>query len=204
MKTKPWLWLSAFVLLLTVLLAFLLQDVVRDWVALPLARTLRIGNLVLGSVPQVIFWVLLLVIGMSIAAKSLMERKERMPGPDQALVVYPGRVRTLLLWVQRESGSAYFRQRLAYHLARLATELQAFRQKRAPGRFGRRLDGLDAPPEIRAYLQSGMNFSSSSTPGPLSRFVGWLRPRRTASSQDFDLESVVQFLEDQLEVHHDN
>ena len=204
MKTRPWLWLSAFVLLLTVLLTFLLQDVARDWVALPLARILRIGNLMLGAVPQIVFWVLLLVIGASIAARSLMERKERMPSPDQVLVVYPGRVRTLLLWVQRESESAYFRQRLAYHLARLATELQAFRQKRTPGRFGWRLDGLDASPEIRAYLQAGMTPSSLSTPSPLSRFVRWLRPQRAVPSQDFDLESVVQFLEDQLEVHHGN
>ena len=202
MKTKPWLWLSASVLLLTVLLIFLLQDVVRDLVALPLVRSLRIGNLMLGAVPQIVFWVLLLVIGASIAARSLMERKERMPRPERALVVYPGRVRTLLLWVQRESGSVYFRQRLAYHLARLATELQTFRQKRTPGRFGWRLGSFDAPPEIRAYLQAGMTPSSLGTPSPLSRFARWLRPQRAGPSQDSDLESVVQFLEDQLEAHH--
>lgn len=204
MKTRPWLWLSAFVLLLTVLLTFLLQNVARDLVALPLIRTLRIGNLVLAAVPQVVFWVLLLVIGVSIAARSLMERRERFPSPDPALVVYPGRVRTLLLWVQREAGSIYFRQRLAYHLARLATELQAFRQKRTPGRFVWRLDGLDAPPEVRAYLQAGMTPSTLSAPGPLSRFVRWLRLQRAVASRNFDLERVVQFLEDQLEVHHGN
>ena len=60
MKSRAWLWLSAFVLLLTVLLTSLLRDVVRDWVALPLARILRIGNLMLGAVPQIVFWALLL------------------------------------------------------------------------------------------------------------------------------------------------
>jgi hypothetical protein len=204
MKTKPWLWLSAFVLLLTVLLTFLFQDVARDLVALPLIRTLRIGNLMLGSIPQVVFWVLLLVIGVSIAARSLMERRERVPSPDRVPAVYSGRVRTLLLWVQRESGSIYFRQRLAHHLARLATELQAYRQKCTPGRFGWRLDGLNAPPKVRAYLQAGITPSTSSDLSPMARFVRWLRPRRAGPSQDFDLESVVQFLEDQLEVHHGN
>jgi len=203
-KTRLWLWLSAFVLLLTVLLTFLLQDVVHDLVAFPLIRTLRIGNLMLAAVPQVVFWVLLLVIGASIAMRSLTERRERPPGAGRAQVVYPGRVRTLLLWVQRESGSVYFRQRLAYHLVRLATELQAYSQKRTPGRFGWRLDDLDAPPEVRAYLQAGMTPSTLSHLGPLVRFVRWLRPRRAISSRNLDLERVVQFLEDQLEVYHGN
>jgi hypothetical protein len=148
--------------------------------------------------------VLLLVIGVLIAARSLMERRERMPSPDQVPAVYPGRVRTLLLWVRREPGSSYFRQRLAHHLARLAMELQAYCQKRTSGRFGWQLDDLDAPPEVRAYLQAGMTPSTLSSLGSIARFVRWLRPRRTGPSRDFDLESVVQFLEDQLEVHHDN
>jgi hypothetical protein len=204
MKSRTWLWLSAFVLLFTVLLTFLLQDVVRDWVALPLARILRIGNLMLGAVPQVVFWVLLLVIGASIAMRSLMGHEKRPPSYEGEQEFYPGRVRTLLRWVQREPESAYYRQRLAYHLARLARELQALRQKRTPERFDWRLDSLDAPPEIRAYLQAGMTPSSWTTPGPLSRFVRWLQSRKASPSQDVDLESVVQFLEDQLEVHHGN
>ncbi|MBN1810417.1 MAG: hypothetical protein JXA14_01120 [Anaerolineae bacterium] len=204
MKTRPWLWLSTLVLLLTVLLTFLLQDIARDWVAIPLVRTLRLGNLFLGAVPQIVFWVLLLVIGLLVAARSLMEYKRRPRSVERVPVVYPGRVRTLLRWVQREPESAYFRQRLAHRLTRLATELQAYRQKRAPGRFDRRLDGLDAPPEIRAYLQAGMTLSPLGNLGPISRFTRWLRPRRTASSLGCDLERVVQFLEDQLEVHHGN
>jgi hypothetical protein len=204
MKTRTWVWLSALVLLLTALLTFLLQDIARDWVATPLARTLQLGNLVLGAVPQIFFWMLLLMIGLLVAARSLMEHKKRPPSLERARVVYPGQVRTLLRWVQRETESVYFRQRLAYRLARLATELQAYRQKRTVEQLGQRLDGLDAPSEIRAYLQAGMTPSSSSDLSPLSRFARWLRPQRTASSLDFDLERVVQFLEDQLEVHHGN
>jgi hypothetical protein len=136
MKTRSWLGLSALVLLLTVLLTFLLQDIARDWVAVPLARTLQLGNLVLGAVPQIVFWVLLLVIGSSIAMQSLMERKKRPANVERVQVAHPGRVRTLLRWVQHEPESVYFRQRLAYSLAKLATELQAYRQKRALAQFG--------------------------------------------------------------------
>lgn len=204
MKSRVWLWLSAFVLLLTVLLAFLLQDVVRDWVALPLARILRIGNLMLGTVPQIAFWMLLLLLGASMAVRSLTEYKKRSPSTERVQMVRSGRVRALLRWVQREPESAYYRQRLACHLARLATELQAFRQERTPGRFDWRLDDLNAPPEIRAYLQASMTPSSWGTPNPLSRFVRWLRPQKTSSSQDSNLEGVVRFLEDQLEIHHGN
>jgi hypothetical protein len=204
MKIRSWVWLSALVLLLTVLLAFLLQDVARDWVALPLARALRLGNLLLGAVPQIIFWALMLAIGLSVAARSLMEHRTRAQSIERARAVYQGQVWTLLRWVQCEPESAYFRQRLAYRLTRLATELQAYRQKRPLEPFNWRLDGLDVPSEIRAYLQAGMAPSSSSDLSLVSRFARWLRPQRTASSLDFDLESVVEFLEGQLEVHHGN
>jgi hypothetical protein len=204
MKTRPWLWLLALVLLLTALLAFLLRDFARDWVALPLARALQLGNLLLGAVPQIIFWALMLAIGLSVAARSLMEHRTRSQNVERARAAYRGQVWTLLRWVQCEPESAYFRQRLAYRLARLATELQACRQKRVPAQFGQRLDGLDAPPEVRAYLQAGMAPPSSSTLSPILRFARWLRPRRTASSFDSALERVVQFLEDQVEVHHGN
>ena len=204
MKSRAWLWLSAFVLLLTVVLTVLLRDVVRDWVALPLARILRIGNLMLGAVPQIVLWAVLLLVGALMAVRSLVEYRKRSPSTDRVQVVSSGRVRALLQWVQQEPESAYYRQQLAYHLAKLATELQAFRQERTPGRFDRRLDGLNAPPEIRAYLQAGMTPLSWDAPNTLSRFVRWLRPKKASSSQDSDLEGIVQFLEDQLEVHHDN
>jgi hypothetical protein len=202
MKSRAWLWLTAFVLLLAVLLTFLLQDVVRDWVALPLALILRLVNLVLGAVPQIVFWVLLLLLGASMAVQSLMEYKKHSPSAERVQEACSGRVRALLRWVQRERESAYFRQRLAYHLVRLATELQSLRQERIPGRFNWRLDGLNAPPEIQAYLEAGMTPLSWAAPNPLSRFVRWLRPRRAGSSQESDLEGVVRFLEDQLEVHY--
>jgi hypothetical protein len=202
MKTRSWLWLSALVLLLTVVLTFLLQDVARDWVAIPLARALRIGDLFLGAVPQIIFWTLLLVVGSLVAARSLMEHKRRLPGAERAQVVYPGQVQTLLRWVQREPESTYFRQRLAHRLARLAIALHAYGQKRTTERFDWQLDGLDAPPAIRAYLQAGLTPLSSGNLSPISRLARWLRPQRAASSPD--LENAVQFLEDQLEVHHGN
>jgi hypothetical protein len=204
MKIRSWVWLSALVLLLTVLLAFLLQGVARDWVALPLARALQLGNLLLGAVPQIIFWALMLAIGLSVAARSLMEHRTRSQNVERARAAYRGQVWTLLRWVQCEPESAYFRQRLAHRLTKLATELQAYRQKRAPGRFDRRLDDLDAPPEVRAYLQAGMTLSPFGGLSPISRLARWLRRQKTAPSLDSDLGHVVQFLEDQLEVHHGN
>jgi hypothetical protein len=202
MKIRPRVWLLVLVLLLTVLLTFLLRDVARDWVAMPLARALWLGNLFLGAVPQIVFWALLLMIGFVVAVRSLMTRKKRSRSTDRMPEVYPGQLWTLLRWVQREPRSIYFRQRLARRLIRLAADLQAYRQKRVPGRFDRRLDDLDLPPEIRTYLEAGMTLSPSDGLGPLSRFVRWLWPGRTTSSLDVDLERVVQFLEDQLEVYH--
>jgi hypothetical protein len=202
MKARIWVWLSALVLLLTALLTFLLRDIARDWVALPLARALRFGNLLLGAVPQIVLWGLLLIVGSLVAGWSLRAHRRRSQTIERAQAVPSGQVAILLQWVQRESDSAYFRQRLARRLTGLAAEFQAYRQGHTSKQFDRRLNDLDVPPEIRAYLQDGLTLSPSGSLGRLSRLLRWLRPSGTDSSPGRDLERTVQFLEDQLEVHY--
>jgi hypothetical protein len=204
-STKTWLVLLALVLFLTVLLTLLFRTIARDLIVGPLLYALWVGGLALGVVPQILFWVLLLLIGLLVAVHSLTERKRQLQSTEEVKAAYRGRVRTLLRWVQHASQSAYFKGRLARRLTTLAIETEAYRKKHVPGQprpeyLGSQLEGLDVPPEVRAYLQAGMMPMSASTLTPVSRFVRRLRFREPAPFLDPDLEAVVQFLEDQLEV----
>jgi hypothetical protein len=204
-KAKIRLALVALVLLLTALLTVLFRGVARDLIVVPLLQALWIGGLALGVVPQILFWVLLLVVGLLVAVHSLTEYKGRRRNAEKAKAVYRGRVRTLLRWVQHASESAYFRGHLARRLTALAIEVQEYRKKRTPEvldpeHFGARLEGLDVPPEVRAYLQAGTTPMSASALTSVSRLARWLQPRKRAPFLDPGLEAVVRFLEDQLEV----
>jgi hypothetical protein len=84
----------------------------------------------------------------------------------------------------------------------LVLEAIAHEQRLTPDEVGRRLDsgGLDAPPEVLAYLHAGLApiYSRSSS-------VFWRLRDRLASGVksteiDPDLLRVVEFLEDQFEI----
>jgi hypothetical protein len=163
-----------------------------------------VGNLVLGFFPQPLLWSLFLAVVLLIAVKSLARRKEQAAqGRRKLEVIYPGRVRALLRWIQNANEGIYFKQRLAQHLGKLTVEARAYRERFAPGSIKQRLDRLDAPPEIRAYLQAGLVPFAQPSTGPLSflrrLFKRWLQPSTPVSPLDLDPERVVQFLEHQLE-----
>lgn len=203
-KLRERLILGAAVAALTITLAVLLVGVAREAVAVPVWYVIFVGNLVLGFFPQSLLWSLLLAAVLLIAAKSLVRRRGQAAGGGRRLdVAYPGRVRALLRWIQNANEGVYFKQRLAQHLGRLIVEAQAYRERLAPGSIKQRLDSLDAPPEIRAYLQAGLTPFAQPSTGPLSLlrrlFKRWLRPDTPTSPLDLDPERAVQFLEHQLE-----
>jgi hypothetical protein len=194
----------ALVLLALILLAFLFWDVARDHIVTPLARILHIGNLWLRVVPQVLFWILLLGIGLPIAFRSLgLDARRGSQDANRERTAAAGRVKTLLRWVQRVPKSYYFRHRMAYHLAKLALESRGYRLSGAACVMSERgdsqLDDLDMPPEIRAYFQAGMVPQLPVEHFSLFGFWRLWQSPEPYSPIDLDPEVVVKFLEDQLE-----
>lgn len=202
-KSRERLLIGIAVAALTITLAVLLVDLAREAVAIPVWYLIFVGNLVLGFLPQPLLWSLFLAIVLLIAVKSLTRRrKHAAKGRRKIEVIYPGRVRALLRWIQNADEGVYFKQRLAQHLGKLAVETQAYRERLAPGSIKQRLDNLDAPPEIQAYLQAGLTPFVQPSTGPLALFKRWLRPDTSTSPLDLDPERAVQFLEHQLEATH--
>lgn len=194
----------ALVLLLAVPLMLLLRSFVREAIAVPLLRILWVGQILFQSIPQPLLWALLLTIVLLLAMRSLVRRRKPAQETDRAETVYPGRVRTLTKWLQHIDKGYYFKRRLAQHLVELTAEALAVRERQALGQIRRRLESLDAPPEIQAYLQAGLKPVSPQPVGFLSKLARRLRLSTQPSPLDLDPERAIQFLEDQMEVGYDH
>lgn len=203
---RRWL-LIALVLLLAAPLALMLQGFVRDVATIEFLRALWAGRILLESLPQMPLWGLFLVTLSLIAAKSLIKgkssaREEPQTGPGDL-----GRVQSLAQEIERSGEGEYFKWRIARDLGELVMEVLAHRQRLDAGPLAARQElekqELDAPPEIQAFLRAGSK-PAFSRPGNL---LAWLRdslpPKSDSVYPKLDLESVVKFLEDQLEVPND-
>lgn len=209
---KRRLWLVAMVLLLAVPLAFLLSRAiggfVRDVVAMPILYLVWIGRLYVRAVPQVLFWGALLVFGVAlIVIRALVGRtpsgEDEQGAANGAEIgrAYAGRVERLRSQIYFAGRSTYFRRRLAQRLGTLMVQSLGYGEQYRLEHIERGLDALDAPPEIRAFLREGGQLVlPSRSAGLLDWLKRRLRGRKGGGAHDVDLESVVRFLEDRLEV----
>jgi hypothetical protein len=188
------------VVLLAIPLALVLRDVVREMVLTPLLYVLWFASLLLRAIHQAVFWGMLLVIVLSLAVTSLTRREKLVQKARDVEPGYPGRVRTWAQLIHLMERGDYSRWYVAQRLRRLILEILAYHEHVGIEQIKQYLKtgALDISPEVQACLQAGLEFSRSHR--LLSRIWYRLRPSRWASPAELDLESVVQFLEDQLKV----
>ncbi len=190
---------------LMVLLTFAVRDFIRDTLALPLSYTLWLLELVIQSIPQTWFWAAGLIVVFYIAMHSLdRERRPAPPAPPPPERVSHGR---LAVWSERISMllcGKYSRQRFGYFIGKLILDVVSHEERLSLRDVERRLEQgeLQLPPTVREYLFTRLKPGLSSTQTPfftrLKRFLGWEKPLEAQLSAE--LESVVKFLEEQMEV----
>lgn len=193
-------------LLLTILLVIVFRDAVREIVVEPLWDIILIGRLFLGYIPQGLFWGLFLLVALYLAVRSLAGRGR--PAPTHRteaqhsgqVVIWARRVRLL---ARGDYSRSYFLQ----HLGKLIVDVLTDRERLGPREIRRRLGvgELDVPPEVRSCVQAELTpRASPQLWGIVARLWRRLRMRsQGAFAFDPDVEEIVQFLELQLEVHHD-
>jgi hypothetical protein len=198
--------LVGIVLLLALPLVLLLRDFAREVLLVELMRIFWGARILFESLPQLPLWVLVLLAVLVIAASSLRGARLPMGGAVGRPVPPGGRVRTLARWIERASEGEYFRWKLARYLGDLTWQVMAHRERTTPQDLKQRLNagGLDLPPAVETYLQAARVPSFGPGAGSLVRLWQRLRRGRSSFPPDPTLESVIQFLEDQLEVQHDH
>jgi hypothetical protein len=193
---------------LTVLLSRAFGGFARDVVVVPILYLLWVVRLYISAVPQILFWGALVLFGIAVAVTSILVdvggaggRGGRFQEGAALRQGYSGEVRRLVSQIRFAERSTYFRRHLAQRLGKLMVRYLDYGEQYRPAQIERALDALDAPPEIRAFLREGKQVISRSRPAGL---IAWLRRRlwgaREAGVPDLDIEQVVRFLEDRLEV----
>jgi hypothetical protein len=210
-------------LFLTAALALALTDLVRNLLAEPLTRLYYFFVLLVKSTPQAVFWAILLLFLLVVAGKSVQEVKTPdLPEFDTPLRS-PKRERVGFWAIHINmalQGDHYSRARLAEFLSGVALDLFAQEERASVAEVRQRLDRgeLDLPPEIENYLKARL--ASAYTPRPglwrmaqekLARLWNSITGKYSPGSRTLpdqftgqELERVIQYLEDRLEIEHGN
>jgi hypothetical protein len=195
-------------LLLTVLLVVALRDVVRETIVVPLLYVLWLVRLFLGSMPQMLFWSVFLIVACFLALGSLAREKSARHDPGPAVETSSGQVSVWARRIRLMARGGYMGWYFGQHVEKLIAEVLAYRERLSTREIRRRMKArdLEAPPEVRAYFEIVMMPSQRRWHiGILSRFR--LFPRKRAQGMlptGSGMERVVRFLEDELEVPYDD
>ena len=204
MKRFGWLVVVILVLLLSIPLGFLLRDFVREVLAPEIMRLYWSARLLLESLPQLPIWIAFLLFALLGAIGTLFSTESPLQAEGRPRLRRGGRVAILSGWIRRASEAEYFRWRLAQHLAVTTWEVMAYREHLDAQEIKERLrtGRLDVPPAVLDYLRERRPPRLPASEGWLSRLARRLRRDGGGPARDPGLESVVQFLEEQMEVEH--
>lgn len=186
--------------LLAIALAYLLRDTIHRAVILPLAYLWWLATLYYHTVPQVVFWILLVVVVFFMGMQNFILGIRFGRSEKLRTRTLHGPVADLAAALQKAPEGTYFKWMVAHRLGRLARGLLEQREGRVADRGIARLLGRDwsPPAPVAAYLEAGLNGS----------FADYPRPRWPSGSQspipiDLDPAEAVRYLESQMETQHD-
>jgi len=202
---KRFWWAPLAGLLLVVLLTLGLRDFVRDTIALPLSYILWFVGIIVRTIPQLWFWAGLLIVILITAMRSLDRERRPSPGaPGKS--PYPARGR-IAVWAERVNmllRGKYSRHRFGYFIGKLILDVMAHEERLNYRDVERRLQqsDIDVPQAVRDYLISRLRPAHTEARpkffNRLKRFLGL--EKQLAVQLNAELETIITFLEEQLEV----
>lgn len=193
---RGWLLLLAG-LGLAAALGFLLREIVRAYLILPLTKFFWLIRGYYGAFSQASYFIILLVGVVLIGLVSFRLTDWIEIGRRRDERPRRGAVRQMAFWLERSHRSAYARWYVARSLADLALDLLGGRtggRRRSEDLAGA---GWDPPPEIQEYLESALRLSPA----------GFARNEPSSpqvAALEYDPERVVAYLESILESIHDH
>jgi hypothetical protein len=155
-------------LVVAIILAFYLQDVIRRIVVTPLAYLWWGLKLIYSAAPQLLLWILLLIVFFLGVITSLLSwisignAHEKQSRPAQ------GPVEILAGWVSHSGKGNYYKWMIANRLGKMARALSG---RIEDGQFPAHIEDLHAPgrlaPEaVQRYLKAGLDESFVDYPLP--------------------------------------
>ena len=178
-------WFSiAFVILLAAILLFFRNEV-AGWLAYSFSYMVWSLNFFGRIIPPQGIWIGLMILIVYIAVGSFYGKSFSVEKDFEAPTPARGPVEAMAEWIEEKDRGVFFKWRIA-HLLGKVHEAQL---KNTSGR-------MDAPPKaIEEFFDAGLNHSYVDFPTP-----GMFR-KYEPTALDAELESVLDYLEDQMEIH---
>lgn len=203
--------LAGLVVLLTIpvawLMAHFLGGFISEALAVPFLYLGWIARVYVRTVPRPLFWGGLVLFGVALAATNVViavgRDGDHEPEPDPNLRAgYADTIKQLTSQIRFARRSLYFRRSLAKRLGRLILRSRGDDDQFRPIEIQRALSDLEAPPAVqRFFSDDGENLVAPSHPaGWLTRLRAHWRSHQRGHAPPDDLEDVIRFLEDRLEV----
>lgn len=163
------------------------------------------ADLLLDSVPQEIYWTLLVLLFVILAALSMIELRKARPVDDWRLRSAPAPVRELASLIGDIEEGYYYRWSLSQELSGLVVDAVEG-ERPGPSELRRRWfveERAGVPAQIQAYVKEAI-WGSSVVEGPGASL--WRRlifRQRPESPLGIDPVAIVDYVEEQLEVAND-
>jgi hypothetical protein len=181
-------------------MAFLLRDVVEQLIVRPAAYFFWILGIFYRFIPQPVLW-LLLVLAMLYFSLGTFAGGFRWPRRIQKTKPARGPLDELAAQIEHKNDGIYFKWQIARTLGEIALDLQELRQHTRRRKL--EFDEAVIDPQVRSYLDAGLNTSFSDYPLP----GGLPLPKKLVSLPptpfDGDIGPVLDYLETQMENDND-
>lgn len=164
-----------------------------------------LGDHLFKAIPQVVYWVLLLITAVVLAVLSLARRRRRVRSVEARRRGQIGQVQQLAESIRRMPNGDYFKRQIAWRLRPLVLEAAHRRgwPAAAAGGHGTGVQTNALPPQVQAFLAAGAESAPPGNDRLISRLLRRLL-RHATPAFDVDLEGIVQFVEEGLEVAYDH
>lgn len=196
LQIRRWLIVAA-VLIVAGILAFLLRETIYAMVVIPAAFIAWNLNLLYRSLPQGIWWGLVIFVVLFMLAFSLIPRATFRRTAEAKSKPPLGQVESLAIWLRKAERGTYFKWLIANRLGKLSYQILVHRESGRPRSVFAPLLGTDwePPKELQTYLETGLHGSFADFPNTKRSFVSQ-QPR---TPLDHSVGEAVEFLESQLE-----
>lgn len=212
--TRRTLILTALLLVTLLVEAYLfifMREAVKETIILPLASMFFEFNRILRSIDQVVYWAILVVIGLLL----LYTFAAQVIGPPTGRPAKftsgwtNSRFRNWRHYLESFDNSNFASENLAFELSRLIANIYALHEELTPGQVLRLAeDGtLNLPPEIRELLRTRRFATIRPKQTWIDKLFRRKRSQQTKLAQHTpahaEVEMIIAFIEQELEVSRD-
>lgn len=197
MMKSRWLWV-ALLLVVIAIAAYLLRNYVSYYVITPAIFAYRIERLLIGAIPQVVFWIFLLLGGLMLAIWTLpagtKNRRQKVELDDK----YQSRAKQFSSWILDSERSEYSKWMTVRQLSLLAFELTMYQERLSPPEATAyfRKFRTKIPDRVREYILAGVSAPSFRH---YSESLENYRLNALESPFDTPPEAVIDFLESRFD-----